>query len=154
MKKLLPLLLCCVLVPVLLAVPVLGADLAGGYYITGDSDMGQDLTFYVPADFATGSLTYDSSGNLFNLTNSSIYLYCPDYPEYQIYAARFSGFQFRQSSGAGYQYQDLNLRNVTAANVEILEDSPTRTFSDNTLLNVILVVLIIFVGAYAILPRR
>lgn len=153
MKKLLPFLLVCILVPVLV-VPVLGADLAGGYYITGDSAMGQDLTFYVPADFASGSLTYDSSGNLFNLTNSSIYLYCPDYPEYTIYAARFSGFQYRQSSGAGYQYQDLKLRNVSAANVEILEDSPTRTFSDNTLLYVILVVLIIFVGAYAILPRR
>lgn len=153
MKKLLPFLLVCILVPVLV-VPVLGADLAGGYYITGDSAMGQDLTFYVPADFASGSLTYDSSGNLFNLTNSSIYLYCPDYPEYTIYAARFSGFQYRQSSGAGYQYKDLKLRNVSAANVEILEDSPTRTFSDNTLLYVILVVLIIFVGAYAILPRR
>lgn len=153
MKKLLPFLLVCILVPVLV-VPVLGADLAGGYYITGDSAIGQDLTFYVPADFASGSLTYDSSGNLFNLTNSSIYLYCPDYPEYTIYAARFSGFQYRQSSGAGYQYQDLKLRNVSAANVEILDDSPTRTFSDNTLLYVILVVLIIFVGAYAILPRR
>lgn len=153
MKKLLPFLLVCILVPVLV-VPVLGAGLAGGYYITGDSAIGQDLTFYVPADFASGSLTFDSSGNLFNLTNSSIYLYCPDHPEYTIYAARFSGFQYRQSSGAGYQYQDLKLRNVSAANVEILEDSPTRTFSDNTLLYVILVVLIIFVGAYAILPRR
>lgn len=154
MKKLLPFLLFCILVPVLLAVPVLGADLAGGYYITGDSAIGNDLTFYVPADYAAGSLTYDSSGNLFNLTSSSIYLYCPDHPDYTIYAPRFSGFQYRPSSGSGYTYQDLYLKNVSSSNVEILEESPSRSFSDNTLLYVILVVLIIFVGVFAILPRR
>lgn len=153
MKKFSILLCISCLVLATIVVPVLGADLAGGYYITGDSAMGMGLTFYVPTDFANGSLTYDSNGNLFNLTSSSVYLYCPDYPEYTIYAPRFSGFQYRQSSGAGYQYQDLNLRNVTATNVEIMEDSPSLALGSEKILIMILVVCIIGVAAYVILRR-
>lgn len=153
MKRIVPFLVVLFLVPALLVVPALGAELAGGYYITGDSAMGRGLTFYVPADYAAGSLTFDSSGNLFNLTASSIYLYCPDYPEYTIYANRFSGFQYRAGSGAGYQYQDLNLRSITATNVEILEDSPSLALSLDKLLVMILAVLVIFVGAFVILRR-
>ena len=146
--------LLCILVPVLLAVPVLGADLAGGYYVTGDSAIGSGLTFYVPADFAQGSLTYDSSGNLFNLTNSSIYLYCPDYPDYTIYAPRFSVFQYRQSSGAGYQYQDLNLRSITDSNVEILVEDPGMSPGTTSLLVMILSVLCIISAVIILIPRR
>lgn len=151
MKRVLPFLFLCVLVPVLFVVPVLGAELAGGYYITGDSSLGKGLTFYVPADYAAGSLTYDSSGNLFNLTSSSIYLYCPDYPEYTIYASRFSGFQYRRSSG--YDYVDLRLSNVTDTNVEIFEDSPAPAVNSNFLLVMILAVVIVGVGAFVLLRR-
>lgn len=137
-----------------IAVPAMAADLSGGYYIEGDSALGTGLRFYVPADFAAGSLTYDSSGYLFNLTASSIYLYCPDYPDYTIYASRFSGFQYRQSSGSGYQYQDLNLRNVTAANVEILQEDPVQLPSTTSLL-VGVVAAVCIVGAVLIIsPRR
>ena len=137
----------------MLTVSVLGAELAGGYYITGDSAMGKGLTFYVPADYAAGSFTYDENGCLFNLTSSTIYLYCPDYPEYTITASRFSGFQYRQASGAGYQYQDLNLKNVSATNVEIMEDSPSLALSLDKILIMILAVCIIGVGAYVVLRR-
>ena len=153
MKRVLSLFAFLFLASALFVVPVLGAELAGGYYITGNSAMGNGLTFYVPADYAAGSLTYDSSGNLFNLTASSIYLYCPDYPDYTIYANRFSGFQYRAGTGAGYQYQDLNLRGITSTNVEILEDSPSLALSLDKLLVMILVVLVIFVGAFVILRR-
>lgn len=152
MKKLLPFLL-CILVLVLLVLPVLGAELAGGYYVTGDSAMGNDLTFYIPSNYAAGSLTYDSSGNLFNLTSSSIYLYCPDYPDYTIYAPRFSGFQYRTDSSYGSTYVDLKLRNISAGNVEILEDSPSLILASDKILVMILAVLIIGVGAFVLLRR-
>lgn len=141
------------LVSVLLVVPALGAELAGGYYITGDSALGNGLTFYIPANYVSGSLTYDENGYLFNLTSSSIYLYCPDYPDYTIYASRFSGFQYRTDSNYGTTYLDLNLTNITAANVEILEESPELPISQDKLLYMILAVMIIGVGAFVILRR-
>ena len=153
MKRFLTSISFCILVLVFLAVPVLGAELSGGYYITGDSAMGNGLTFYVPSDYAAGSLTYDSSGNLFNLTANSIYLYCPDYPDYTIYAPRFSGFQYRSGTGAGYSYLDLNLRNVSADNVEIFEKDPSPLYGTDVVSVMILAVLIIGVGAAVILRR-
>ncbi len=132
----------------------MGAELQGGYYITGDSALGSGLTFYVPADHADGSLTYDDSGILFNLTSSSIYLYCPDYPGYTIYASRFSGFQYRPDSGSGYQYQDLNLRNVSDTNVQIFVEDPAPVLSAGLLHVVGIVVLVIGICLYCILPKR
>ena len=154
MKRIFLFLSVLLLVPVLLVVPALGAELAGGYYITGDSKLGNDLTFYVPSDYAAGSLTYDSSGNLFNLTSSSVYLYCPTYPDYTIYAPRFSGFQYRTDSGYGSTYVDLNLSDVSDTNVEILEDSPSLVISSDKLLVCVLAVLVIGVAVFLIYPRR
>lgn len=151
MKRVLPFLCALLLVSAVLVVPVLGAELAGGYYITCDCALGNGMTFYVPAEFAGGSLTYDSSGNLFNLTASSIYLYSPDYPEYTIYAPRFSGFQYRAGS-SGYSYVDLNITNVTDTNVEILDENPTN-FSSEPVLVAILAVLIVGVGVFILNPR-
>lgn len=153
MKKFFLSLSLLLLVPVLMAVPVLGADLAGGYYITGDSALG-NRTFYIPADYASGSLTYDSSGHLFNLTSSTIYLYCPDYPDYTISASRFSVFQYRTDSGYGSSYQELKLRNVSDTNVEILSASPPLSIGSAKLLVMILAVLVVGVGVFVILPRR
>ncbi len=130
------------------------AELQGGYYITGDSAMGSGLTFYVPADFAEGSLTYDSSGYLFNLTSSSVYLYCPSYPGYTIYAPRFSGFQYRAASGSGYNYEDLNLRNVTDTNVQIYTEDPGFRLPDDQLLTLLVAAALFFGLAYFIMPRR
>lgn len=140
-----------ILVLAFLVMPVLGAELAGGYYIVGDSAIGNGLTFYIPSDYAAGCLTYDSSGCLFNLTSSSIYLYCVEHPDYVIYAKRFSGFQY--STGGNYTYVDLNLRNVTDTNVEILVESPRMAFRDSDLLIMILSVCLIGVGAFVILRR-
>ncbi len=134
-------------------VAVIGSELQGGYYLTGDCALGSGLTFYIPSDFAEGALTYDSSGVLFNLTSSSVYLYCPDYPDYTIYASRFSGFQYRSSSGSGYQYQDLNLRNITATNVQIYSEAPGYQMSENQLL-LLLVVFVLLLGlGYFIFPK-
>ncbi len=142
-------LLCCSMI-----IPALGAELQGGYYLTGDSAMGSGLTFYVPADYAEGSLTYDSSGNLFNLTSSSIYLYCPDYPGYTIYAPRFSGFQYRASSGTGYQYEDLMLHNISATNVQIFTSDPGYQLPDYQLFLILVGLVLAFGLAFIIVPRR
>lgn len=152
MQRISVLLLLFLLVSVFLVTPTLAAELDGGYYMVGDSALGQGLTFYIPADYAAGSLTYDSSGYLFNLTDSSVYLYCPDYPDYTIYASRFSVFQYRRNTG-GYSYEDLNLRNVSEANVEIFKKDPSPLHGADTVSIMILAVLIIGVGAFVLLRR-
>lgn len=152
MKRFLFLLFVLLLVPVFLVMPVLAADLSGGYYVVGDSALGNDLTFYVPAEYAAGSLTYDSSGNLFNLTANSIYLYSPDFPDYTIYAARFSGFQYRRNT-TGYSYEDLRLRDITDGNVEIFKKDPSPLHGTDTVTVMILAVLIIQLGAFVLLRR-
>lgn len=150
MKRLFPFLMALLLVSVLV-LPALGAELAGGYYFVADSALGSGLTFYVPSGYAAESFTYDESGYLFNLTSSTIYLYCPDYPDYTISASRFSGFTYR--AGSGYTSTDLNLTNVTDTNIQILVSDPVPAIADSTVLLLILVVLIVGVGAYVILRR-
>lgn len=145
MKRVLPFLVLCLLVLAFTAFPALGAELSGGYYVVGDSAIGQDLTFYVPSDYATGSLTY-SGGYLFNLTASSVYLYCPDYPDYTIYAPRFSVFQYRTNDNYGTSYQPLNLRSISDSNVEIFEDHPSDALSVGLLFAVIIGCLLFLIG--------
>lgn len=108
--------LCCVL-----ALPAAAAELQGGYRFTCDCALGSDVEFYIPTTYAAGSLTYDSSGYLVNITASTIYLYSPAYPDYTFSASRFSGFTYRASS---YDTRDLNIRNVQTQNVEIFTEDP------------------------------
>lgn len=153
MKHFLLLLCILLLASAFLVMPVLAAELSGGYYITGDSALGSDMTFYVPADYAAGSLTYDSSGNLFNLTSGSIYLYSPDHPDYTIYAPRFSAFQYRTDSSYGSSYVALSLKNISDTNVEIFDEDPTLLPHYDVVSIMILAVLIIGVGAFVLLRR-
>lgn len=150
MKRVFPVLV-VLLVLVTLTVPVMAADLQGGYYFVADSALGTGVKFYVPSDFANGSLTYDSSGCLFNLTASSIYLYCPDHPEYTIYAPRFSVFQYR--AGPGYNYADLNITNVTETNLQIYEAAPGKSLGSSELMLLIVVLLVVMIGGLVIVPR-
>lgn len=139
----------------LLAFPVFAAgELAGGYYFVADTALGDGLRFYVPADYASGSLTYDSSGYLFNLTSSSIYLYCPDYPDYTIYAPRFSGFQYRPASGSGYTYVDLYVHDVSDTNVDILDEDPAWLPDNKVLLLMVFVAAASISVALIFSPRR
>lgn len=150
MKRVFPVLV-VLLILVTLTVPVMAADLQGGYYFVADCALGSGMKFYVPADFANGSLTYDSSGYLFNLTASSIYLYCPDHPEYTIYAPRFSSFQYR--AGSGYSYEDLNVTNVTESNLQIYEAAPGKSLGSSELMLLIVVLLIVLIGCLVIVRR-
>lgn len=92
--------------------PVLAAQsVAGtvGYYFVANSAFGNHLVFYFDANYATNSILVDSEGYLWNNTQDSIYLYCPDYPTYTVYAPRFSPFQYRTNYSGSYAYANLSL---------------------------------------------
>lgn len=152
MKRISILCISLLLVLVVFTLPVLAAELAGGYYIVGDSALGKGLTFYVPSTYAVGSFTFDSSGNLFNLTSSTIYIYCAQNPGVTIYARRFEPFIYNTENGYN-TYVDLKLTNITDTNVEIFTEPPRMAFSDTNLLVMILTVCLVGVGAFVILRR-
>lgn len=98
------------------------SGVSGGYYFVADCALGSSVKFWVPADFASGSIAFDGN-NLINMTNSSIYL-LPDsgLASYTIYAPRFSHFQYRRDNTSGYS--DLSIRSVSDSNIDFLEDTP------------------------------
>lgn len=108
-------------------VPILYASggIVGGYYFVADCALGQGVKFWVPADFAQGSITMDSSGSLVNMTNSTIYL-MPDDSSlnsvYTIQAPRFSSFLYRRDA-SGYTWSDLNISNISDTNISWLDDT-------------------------------
>lgn len=109
-------------------VPVLYASggIVGGYYFVADCALGQDVKFWVPADFSQGSITFDSSGGLVNMTNSTIYLMPDDTTlnsSYTIQAPRFSSFLYRRDA-SGYTWSDLNISNISDTNISWLDDTP------------------------------
>ena len=96
----------------------------GGYYFIADCALGNNIKFWVPADFSSDSLSFDNDG-LINMTNSSIYIVADDsaYSNYTIYAPRFGHFQFRMNS-SGYDYHDLAISGVADSNFSFLLDTP------------------------------
>lgn len=118
-------LLCCSVF-----IPASAVELDAGYRFTADCALGNDIEFFIPTSNAAGSLTYDSSGNLFNLSSSTIYLYCPAYPDYTFSAGRFSEFTYRRTN---YESASLNLCNVRTNNVEIFTEDPVLGHDTNIL---------------------
>lgn len=110
------------------AAPILYASggIVGGYYFVADCALGDSVKFWVPADFAVGSITLDSSGSLVNMTNSTIYLMPDDSrlnSSYTIQAPRFSSFLYRRDA-SGYTWSDLAITNITDTNISWLSDTP------------------------------
>lgn len=70
------------------------------YYV--DSNLGK-IHLYVPVGVAGDCLRL-SSGKLVNMTNSSIYLYCPEFSNYSFWANRFQGVQYRESTSYADTY--------------------------------------------------
>ena len=82
------------------------------YSFTADCSLGNDLEFVVPAGIAEGSLEITESGDVINMSNSTIYLYCPSYPHYTFSLSRFSGVTYR--TGTSYDgTRDLVLSDVS-----------------------------------------
>ena len=126
-----------------------GSDLfAGGYWFVCDCVLGYDLTFYVPADWADGQLTLNSSGAPVNMSNNTVYAYCPDFPDYTFSAARFSTFTYRASN---YNTVDLNVTSISDTNIDFLDDG-SRRLSDYQL-KVLSCALVFMVAVILIIKR-
>lgn len=123
--------------------------LAGGYYFVADCALGYDLKFYVPLEWAHDVFTLDSSGAPVNLSNSTCYAYCPDYPDYTISCSRFGTFTYRATN---YNTTDLEITEISETNISFLEDEMQR-LSEYDLLLLIAGLIFIF-GACGILLRR
>lgn len=122
---------------------------SGGYYFVADCILGTELKFYVPVEWAYDRFAVNDIGSLVNMSNSTCYVYCPDFPDYTFSASRFGTFVYR---GDGYNSADLALTNVTDTNLELLQDEAVR-LSDSNVLFGILCVLFLFFGFYIIRRR-
>lgn len=133
--------------------PILYASggIVGGYYFVADCALGQGVKFWVPADFAQGSITMDSSGSLVNMTNSTIYL-MPDDSSlnsvYTIQAPRFSSFLYRRDS-SGYTWSDLNISNISDTNISWLDDTVQAVPSSSYFVLIASILVIGFLALFA-----
>ncbi len=134
-------------------VPVLYASggIVGGYYFICDCALGNDIKFWVPADFAQGSITLDSSGSLVNMTNSTIYLMPDDSrlnSNYTIQAPRFSSFQYRRDA-SGYGWSDLDISNISDTNISWLDDTPQAVPQSSYFVLIASILIIGFLALFA-----
>lgn len=130
------------------ALAIADGEFAGGYYFVCDCTFGNDIKFYIPVEWAHDVFTVDSSGALVNLSNSTCYAYCPDYPNYTFYCSRFGTFVYRISGSSVY---DLAITEITDSNMSLF-DSNSIYLSGTDLL--LFVAGLIFVVAGLIIVRR
>lgn len=101
-----------------------GSDtFTGGYWFVCDCALGYDLKFYIPSDWASDQFTLDASGAPVNMSNSTVYAYCPDFPDYTFSCSRFSSFVYRQNN---YSNEDLKITKISDTNIDFLEDDHVR----------------------------
>lgn len=127
----------------------LDGSLAGGYYFVCDCALGSNLKFYVPLEWAHDVFTLNGSGALVNLSNTTCYAYCPDYPDYTFSCSRFGTFTYRATN---YNSSDLMITDISETNIEFLEDE-TQVPSDSDMLLLIAALIFVF-GACGIVLRR
>lgn len=123
--------------------------LSGGYYFVCDCALGSDVKFYVPLEWAHDVFTLNGSGALVNLSNTTCYAYCPDYPAYTFSCSRFGTFTYRATN---YNSSDLMITDISETNIEFLEDE-THVPSDSDILLLIAALIFVF-GACGIVLRR
>lgn len=131
-----------------------GGDTDAGCWFVATSAFGAGAShrFYFDKQYASGSLIMDSLGFLWNNTQSSIYLYCPDYPDYIIYAPRFGYFQYRTNDN-NYNWSDARIiPQADSASSLVLTDSQYRP-SDASPVIVFLLSVLAFFGLIMILRR-
>lgn len=123
--------------------------LSGGYYFVADCALGYGLRFYVPIEWAHDAFALDSSGTPVNLSNSTCYAYCPDYPDYTFSCSRFGHFTYRATN---YNTSDLNIREIKETNISFLDDTGL-SLSDSEVLAVIAALIFVF-GGVMLVRRR
>lgn len=131
-----------------------GGDTNAGCWFVATSAFGAGAShrFYFDKQYASGSLIMDSLGFLWNNSQDAIYLYCPDFPDYVIYAPRFGYFQYRISNN-NYSWADARIiPQADSASSLVLTDSQYRP-SDASPVIVFLLSVLAFFGLIMILRR-
>lgn len=118
------------------------APFAAGYYIECSTSQLGTVMMYVPYNFQRGSFSFDDTGNLVNITSSTITGIV--FRGNTSYTLRFSSFgnpQYRSSSGSS-SYMDLTVNEVLNTNVQIFSSQhQIALYPDSQLLQLILVFL-------------
>ena len=106
----------------------------GGVYITGVTRELGSITVYIPVSYRSGYLGLTSSGNLCNVSSSSIsgVLYRGSV-EYDFRLSSWSEPQYRVQDSGYYQYEDLTFTSITASNAEISDTFPPLVSVDSVL---------------------
>lgn len=106
----------------------------GGVYITGTTRELGSVTVYIPVSYRSGYLGLTSSGNLCNVSSSSIsgVLYRGSV-EYDFRLSSWSVPQYRVRDSGYYQYEDLTFTSITASNAEISDSFPPLVSADSVL---------------------
>lgn len=85
---------------VVLAAGAEESDLSGLAFLDISCNLGK-LRLYLPYGTDLSAVTVSDS-RIYNLTASTLYLYCPDYPGYTFQASRFNTLQYRTGSSSSY----------------------------------------------------
>ena len=125
----------CLLVGSVLAyddVPPDGSDYTGSCYLVGNTVELGSVTVYLPVSYRTGYLGFTSSGNLRNVSNSTISgILFAGSREYDVRWSSWSTPQYRDTYGSDYyQYEDLTFTSVDYSNMEIADEFPPLVGSD------------------------
>lgn len=106
----------------------------GGVYITGVTRELGSVAVYIPVSYRSGYLGLTSSGNLCNVSSSSIsgVLYRGSV-EYDFRLYSWSEPQYRVQDSGYYQYEDLTFTSITASNAEISDSFPPLVSADSVL---------------------
>ncbi len=106
--------------------PPVGAPFTGCLYITGSTRELGSITVYLPVSYQSGYLGLDSSGNLFNVSNTSISgVFYRGSSEYTFRLSAWSTPQYRPVTGSSYNYSDLTFTSISASNVQIADAFPS-----------------------------
>lgn len=115
------------------------APLQGGYYI----DCSAGLIF-VPREAQYGAFAYDDSGELVNITDSTIFGIIQRGSS--VYDLRFSSFgtaEFRERDGSSWQWTSISIGTVSSTNVEVFDDgNAVRLWPTSTMLALISILLL------------
>lgn len=91
-------------IPVVYDVPSTGTDFSDLAYMDITCSLGS-IRLYLPYGVELPSVQL-RDGMLYNTTNSTIYLYCREYPDYTFSASRFQNVTYR-TTGSSYSTYDL-----------------------------------------------
>lgn len=130
------------------------SPLAGGVYIEAvTSELGEVLIF-IPSDYQFNCLTFDSSGNLFNLRASTITGFLlRGSTQYDFRLTSFNNPTYRLRSGSS-SYSDLTITDITNTNVVFADgNSSLPTVVPEVLTQYILIFLVLVV-VFCLFIRR